>query len=86
MKRVDIEELKAIVEKLEDSPLDEESRGKLQAAVDAYRHLAELVGEEGATVEGVRERFFERYRIVRTGEPPGREDTDSASDETLPGR
>ena len=86
MKPVDIEELKAIVEKLENSPLDQESREKLQGMVDAYRYLAELVGEEGATVEGVRERFFGRYRIVRTGDAPGREDTDSASDGTLPGR
>ena len=86
MKPVDIEELNGLVEKLKNSPLDEESREKLQAVVDCYRHLAELVGEEGATVEGVRERFFERYRIVRTGDAPGREDTDSASDGTLPGR
>ncbi len=86
MKPVDIEELKAIVEKLENSPLDDESHEKLQGMVDAYGYLAELVGEEGATLERVRERFFGRYRIIRSGDAPSGEDTDSASDGALPAR
>ncbi len=86
MKPVDSEELKALVEKLENSPLDEESHQKLRAMVDAHRYLAELVGEEGATLERVRERFFERYRIIRSGDAPSGDDADSASDGTLPRR
>ena len=86
MKPVDIEELKALVEKLENSALDEESHEKLRAMVDSYRHFAELVHEEGATVERVRERFFERYKIVRSRHTTSGDDTDPASDTALPGR
>ena len=86
MKPVDPEEPKALLEETKSSPLDDESHEKLRAAVDAYRYLAELVGEEGATLEGVRERFFERYRIIRTGDAPRVDDADSASEGTLPGR
>lgn len=64
MKPVDIEELEAIVEKLKDSPLEEKSHEKLRGVVDCYRYLAELAGEEGATIEDVRERFFERYKSL----------------------
>lgn len=86
MKPVDPDELKALVEKTESSPLDEESQRKLRAMVDSYRYLAELLGEEEATVERVRERFFERYRIIRAGDRPSGDDTDEASEERLPGR
>ncbi len=86
MKPVESEKRKALLEETKRSPLDEESQAKFRAMVDAYRYLAELVGEEGATLEGVRERFFERYRIIRTGDAPRVDDADSASEGTLPGR
>ena len=47
-----------------ESSVEEESHEKLRGVVDCYRYLAELAGEEGATIEDVRERFFERYKSL----------------------
>ena len=75
MKPVDIEKLKDILQEAKNSGLDAEAHAKLQVVADSYRYLAELVSEEGTTVERVRQRFFERFKIVRDGETIPGDDT-----------
>jgi len=78
MKPVDIEELKGILEEAKNSGLDPEDHAKLQVVADSYRYLAELLSEEGATVERVRQRFFERFKIIRDAKARRGDDTDTA--------
>lgn len=85
MDPVDIEELNALVENLKKSTLNEEDQEKLQTMADCYRYLVELVREDGATVEGVRERFFKRYKFVSSGGGRSADDTDPGSDAGISG-
>jgi hypothetical protein len=75
MQPVDIEELKGILREAKNTTLRPEDHAKLQGMVDAYRYLAELASEEGTTIERIRQRFSERFRITPAGEASRGDDT-----------
>ena len=75
MKRVDIEELKGILQEARTSPLGAEDHAKLKGMVEAYTYLAELASEEGTTMDRIRERFFERFKFTGEGESRCGDDT-----------
>ena len=51
---VNLEEWQALLEGARPEPLDEESYEKLQAALRAFRHLTELIGEKDTTISRLR--------------------------------
>ena len=57
MKRVDIEELKGILQEAKTSGLGADDYVQIKGMIDAYRYLAELASEEGTTIERIRQRF-----------------------------
>jgi hypothetical protein len=79
MKPVDIEELESILQELREaknSGLGPQDHAKLQGMVEAYRYLGELASEEGTTIERIRERFSERFKLP--GERESRRGDDTA--------
>jgi len=51
---VNLEEWQALLERARQEALDEESYEKLQAALRAFRHLTELIGEKDTTISRLR--------------------------------
>ncbi len=51
---VNLEEWQALLERARQEPLDEEGYEKLQAALRAFRHLTELIGEKDTTISRLR--------------------------------
>ena len=78
MEPVNIDELEGILQGLraKNSGLSPDDHAKLQGMVEAYRYLAELASEEGTTIERIRQRFSERFPLLRGEEAKRGDDTD----------
>ena len=51
---VNLQEWEALLERAREEPLDEEGYQKLQAALRAFRHLTEMIGEKNTTISRLR--------------------------------
>jgi hypothetical protein len=51
---VNLEELEALLERARQEPLDEAGYRKLEALLEAFRYLTELIGDQDTTIRRLR--------------------------------
>ncbi len=90
---VNLEELAALLERARKEPLDEEGYQKLQAVLQAFRYLTELIGDKDTTISRLRallmkpstEKTSKVLEQAGLEPPPKRSPPPPASEKAKPG-